>query len=430
MERTIKRLLQNFFSLNLVQFANYIFPLITLPYIVRIIGPERYGTINFAQAVIQYFTLVVLYSFDLSITREVSAHRDDRVYLSRIFYTVLSARLLLFFCLAVPLMGLLLIPRFATNWQIYIALYCMNLGFALFPMFLYQGIEEIQKVAFFNFLIKLIFTISIFIFLRTESDYLFVPVSTSLGYLVVGIIACIYAIYRYSLMFYRVKLREIALLLHDGFRLFVSSITINLYTTTNTVLLGLFIGDVAVGYFAAAEKIVTIVQSLTLYPLTQTLYPFFSKTMHDDHRRGVKILEQGVVWVGVITFFLSVIVTLLGPTILRILYGTKFIPATSVLTILAWLLFLRGLSGMCGIQGLLNLKMDTDYLRITTVGMFFCLILNVFLLPHFAERGTALAWIITETYIAGAMYTVLKKKGVLTLTFSKIRTILSRVPYV
>lgn len=430
MEVTVKRLIKNFFSLNAIQIANFVFPLLTLPYIVRVIGPEKYGTINFAQAVIAYFTLVMLYSFDLSVTREVSARRDDKEFVSRIFYTVISTRLFLFVCLSLPFVLLLLVPRFSIEWKVFIILFFMNLGVALFPMFFFQGIEQMTRVALFNFLIKFIFTVSIFLFLRTEQDYLVVPFSLTLGHVIVGIISFLYAIRRYSLQFYFPSFEEVKTLLQKGGRLFISSITINLYTTTNTVLLGLFVGDVAVGYFAAAEKIVTIVQSLTLFPLSQVLFPFFSKIIHDDREKGIQHLEHVYVWVGIGSFLASVVVFTFAPIVVQILYGYKFTPAVPVLYILSWLLFLRGLSGITGIQGLLNLKMDREYLRITTLGMILCIVLNIFFLPLFSERGAALAWILTEIFISSAMLYVLQKRGIFSLSFTKIKTILSRLPNV
>ena len=96
MPEHIKRIIKNFFSLSGLQIANYVFPFITLPYIVRVIGPEKYGTLNFAQALLGYLNLLILYAYDLSATREISTHRQDQRQVSKIFFTVIGARLFLF----------------------------------------------------------------------------------------------------------------------------------------------------------------------------------------------------------------------------------------------------------------------------------------------------------------------------------------------
>ena len=88
-------LIQNFTSLSILQIANYLFPLIVLPYVVRILGPAKYGLINFAAAFIAYFSLMCDYGFSLSGTKEISIIRDDKEKLSRTFSTIITIKLLL-----------------------------------------------------------------------------------------------------------------------------------------------------------------------------------------------------------------------------------------------------------------------------------------------------------------------------------------------
>ncbi|MCX7761644.1 MAG: oligosaccharide flippase family protein, partial [Candidatus Kryptonium sp.] len=90
------KLIKNFLSLSSVQFANYILPFIAIPYIVRIVGPEKYGLISFAQAFVLYFSLFVNYGFNLSATREISANRENTKIVSEVFSVTLTAKFLLF----------------------------------------------------------------------------------------------------------------------------------------------------------------------------------------------------------------------------------------------------------------------------------------------------------------------------------------------
>lgn len=431
MSSTRRRLLKNFLSLNGLQIANYIFPLIALPYLVRVIGPEKYGIISFAQAVIAYFTLCVLYSFDLSATREISARRDDVTFVSQLFSTVITTRFLIFLATSIPLaLVLMFVPKFSAQKEVYLILFGINLGYTLFPTFYFQGIERLSRIAFFNVVIKFIFTVGIFLFVRKESDYLYVPLSLTVGHITAGLLAFSYALASGPVKFVVVPLKNIVALLKGGFKLFVSSIVINLYTTTNTVLLGLLAGDVAVGYFAAAEKLEAIIQNLTLNPLSQILYPFLGKTLHDDKRKGIALLEQAFVWITAITAVLSLGIMLFAPLLVRIVYGKQFMGAVPVLYFLAWLLFLRGASNVCGIQGLLNLKMDREFLMITSIGMVLSLTLNFIFIPSFGEIGAAACWIGIEIYTAIAMFTALRRANAMSLTPKKIKTILSTVPHV
>ena len=142
-----KVLFKNFTSLSILQISNYIFPIITLPYLVRVLGPEKYGLVNFATAFAAYFTIITDYGFNLSATQEISVNRENPNRISEIFSSVFTIKMLLFLFSSVIFSGIILfVPIFNENIILFVVTFFSVLGTALFPLWFYQGMERMKYI--------------------------------------------------------------------------------------------------------------------------------------------------------------------------------------------------------------------------------------------------------------------------------------------
>lgn len=314
----IKTLTENFFSLAVLQGANYLLPLITLPYLVRVLGPEKYGLVMFAQAFLQYFVILTDYGFNLSATREISLHREDKQKVSEIFSAVFLIKfLLLLLSLGILLLVVFSFNKFEAEWKLYFVTFGIVMGNVLFPIWFFQGMERMKFVTVLNITAKLIFTVLIFVFIREVSDYILVPLFNGLGFFVAGLISLWLAFRRFGIRWRRVSLPVIVYHLKDSFHFFFSRVSLSLYTVTNTFVLGLFTNDILVGYYAAADKLIKAVESLT-HPAVQSIYPYMSRT------RNIKLYKRVLSVVVAGSVLVSATIFIFGDAIANLILGSKF----------------------------------------------------------------------------------------------------------
>ena len=185
-----KKISANFMYLSILQGMNLLLPLITFPYLVRVLGIEKFGLIMFAQAFIVYFSMLADYGFNLSGIREVSSNRNNKNKLIKIFSSIMLARfILVFFGLVLLSILVFSFEKFSQNWELYYLTFGIVIGTALFPTWFFQGMEKMKYITVLTVIAKLIFTLSIFLFVTTEKDFIYVPLINSLGFIFVGIIS-------------------------------------------------------------------------------------------------------------------------------------------------------------------------------------------------------------------------------------------------
>lgn len=182
-----KTVLANFSYLSLLQVFTILFPLLTYPYLLRVIGLELYGVIVFAQTIINYVSLVINFGFNMSGARDVAVHKEDKERLSRIVSSTYLCKFILWIvCLIVYLSVISIVPFFRDYYWVYILSFLLTLNELLLPIWFFQGIEKMKYITIVNLSARLLFVAAIFLFVREREDYLLVPFLNGIGTILAG----------------------------------------------------------------------------------------------------------------------------------------------------------------------------------------------------------------------------------------------------
>ena len=329
-----KTLFENFISLGVLRIFTYIIPFITLPYLSRVLGVEKFGLVFFAQAFIEYFIMLTDYGFELSATKEVAVNRHNKNNLSNIFNSVFIIKLFLFgISFLILLITIMLIPRLHDNWLVFVLSFLLVFGNVIYPLWLFQGIEKMKYITFLNICSKTIFLIFIFMFVKSKEDYLLVPIFNALGFITSGLIGFIFAIKIAKIKLYLPKWNSIKKQLKYSSEFFLSRASVTLFTSTNTFFLGLISNNTTVAYYVAADKIYFGLKVL-ITPVANALYPFVAKYKDLVTFKKVHLLSL------VANIVTCTIVFVFAKEIIMTFYGTDLIESYKILRIFCFGMFI------------------------------------------------------------------------------------------
>lgn len=277
MQSKYKRVIANFFSLSVLQGMNYILPLITLPYLVQVLGVEKFGLVSFATAVVLYFGIVADYGYKMTAPRDIAKFDNNVEEINRIANVVFSSKaIILIIFLLVLLVMVSYVSPFKEHKLVYLFAFFSIACQSFIPVWFFQGMEEMKYITYINILAKIMFLILVFSCISGPEDYYYVPLFTAIGFFTATVLSIYQLKKKYSYSFKLPYFSEIKEGFKDGWEIFLGSAFTSLYTNSNIVILGLFTSPVIVGYFTIADKIVSAISGLFI-PLNQAIYPFLSK---------------------------------------------------------------------------------------------------------------------------------------------------------
>lgn len=382
--------------------------MITIPYLVRVLGVEKFGLIAFTQALVQYFVIFSDYGFGLSATKEIAEHRNTPTNLTEIFSSVLVIKLV-FVLVSFFLLSLLVFnfEQFSEEWKLYYLTFGIVVGQALFPVWFFQGIEKMHITALVNIIPKIFFTFSIFFFVNSPEDYLYVPLINSLGFILAGVLSLWLAFGRFDARFSFPSKDQMIYQLKEGWHIFLGSISSNMTMLNITFLLGILTNPTMVGHYAAVEKIIRPLSSLTR-PVINAIFPHLVNMAKTDPQKAVNFSKKVAFSVSALMFIFGLGLFFFSDTLVRFVFGEAFDYSSIILKIMAFIPMIRALIDVYSVPNMIIFNFKKPYSKILFLGSIVSLIVSYVAIEYYAVNGAALAGIITDLVILMSMAAYLK----------------------
>ena len=393
------------YLLNLINtVTGIVFPLITFPYASRVLQAEGIGVINFYNSILSYITLVTCLGIPLYATREIAKVKHSPEQLSRTSTEILFLHLLLTLAGYLVVLTLCLTVDKIREHLLIFAVMSSSIFFTTMGCeWFYRGTEDFKYITIRGLCIRLIYIPLLFIFVRTADDLLAYGILT----VMVAVGNNVFNFYRLSK---KVRLSDMRYAASRPFRhlkgalkIFALTAAISLYTQMNIVILGFLSSTTAVGYYVGATRITTIVAGIVTALQTSLLPRVSTLLAQEDRTRYEKTVARVLNFIYCFALPLAVgLVVLAGPMI-RLVCGPSYQPAVTTLAIIAPNLVVIALSGFISGGILLPHGKENIATVACLIGAVVNIILNLSLIPHFAQNGTAVASVATELAVLVGM---------------------------
>ena len=371
-----RQVIENFFSLSVLNAVNIVLQLITLPYILGVVGKANYGIYAYVFMVIQYIILFSTYGFNYSATKQISQLRDDNSAVTRIYNAVIGCKTLIALVLVVAVVAC---SRWVFEESIGFDMFLLGIGMILGdimnPVWLFQGMEKMKYMTLVNSTSKILFTVLVFFVVRSVDDFYLLILLNSCGYLLAGILSLVLARKQFKVRIALPGVRDMIAQFKDGGAMFGSTFGMNLYRNAHVLILKHLASNEAVGLFSAAEKVIHGFQSVIL-PAAQALFPHVSLRFKGRSvKENVALMKKVMLPFVGFAFVAALFVYIFAPWISDVLCGKEFRECVPLIRIMSLVIIFGEVNYIAGIVGLVNMDRQNYFFRsVLITGVCSCLI--------------------------------------------------------
>jgi len=392
---------------NLVlQITTLVLPLITLPYVSRILGAEGIGAYNYTLAIAQYFIIMGTLGLTIYGNRQIAYTRDDKETMSRAFWCILS--LMIITNGLATAIYLVIFWNVQTYREIYI-IQAINIIAAMVDIsWLYMGLEDFKKTVTRNLAVKLIGICLIFTLIKNTNDLKLYVLINALTILLGNLVMWLYLPRTVSKI--KLKFNDITFHLVPAIKLFIPQIAIQVYVVLDKIMLGVLTNVEEVGYFSQSERIVKMVLGLVT-ALGVVMLPRMSNIFANNNKERMDIyLNKSLQGVAYVAVPMAVGIASISNEFVPWFFGSGFEPVTYLMMTLTPILFFIAMSNVLGMQYLLPSNRTKEFTVSVTAGAVTNVILNLMLIPQMNAFGACIATVAAEFTVTVIQYYYLKRE--------------------
>ena len=399
------------YILNLINTGTQmLFPLITFPYICRVIEADGIGQINFFQSIISYISLFTCLGIPMYAIREIARDRSDVEQMNRTAMEILLLHSMLTLVgYAIVAILCLTVPQIQVNIPLFLILSLTIFFTAIGCEWFYQGIEDFKYITIRGLIIKTVSVVLLFIFVKSKTDLLYYGCYTVFGVLggnIFNFFRLRKYIHRENIIFSELHIKRH---IKPVLKVFSFSVVTSIYLQLNTVLLGFLKNALAVGYFAAATKVMQMLLTMSAC-LGSVMMPrashLIAENKEDEFNR---LIQKSYDFTLAIALPITIGLIFCAPSLITALCGVKFEHSILPSQIIAPIILMVAISNVFGIQVLFPKGKINIVTLCCGIGAVADLILNLCLIPFFSYIGTSIAYLGAEVATTVSMYFIGRK---------------------
>ncbi len=399
------------YILNLINTGTQmLFPLITFPYVCRVIEADGIGQINFFQSIISYISLFTCLGIPMYAIREIARNRSDVVQMNRTAMEILLLHSMLTLVgYAIVAILCLTVPQIQVNIPLFLILSLTIFFTAIGCEWFYQGIEDFKYITIRGLIIKTVSVVLLFIFVKSKTDLLYYGCYTVFGVLggnIFNFFRLRKYIHRENIIFSELHIKRH---IKPVLKVFSFSVVTSIYLQLNTVLLGFLKNALAVGYFAAATKVMQMLLTMSVC-LGSVMMPRASHLIAENKEAEFnRLIQKSYDFTLAIALPMTIGLIFCAPSLITALCGVKFEHSILPSQIIAPIILMVAISNVFGIQVLFPKGKINIVTLCCGIGAVADLILNLCLIPLFSYIGTSIAYLGAEVATTVSMYFIGRK---------------------